>query len=65
MSSVICRTLGHKVNRRRVWHDGLEFRTTCDRCDAGLIRGRDGWREFDDEIDADESRQPHPNFNEA
>ena len=56
----ICKLGGHRVNRRRVWHDGVDFRTSCDRCHAPLIRDeRSGWREFGDD-DALEERQAHP-----
>ena len=60
MRNILCSAFGHKVNRRRVWHDKLEFRTACDRCDAALIRGRHGWREYDVARDDDPMRQDHP-----
>ena len=59
--SMICRISDHRVNRRRVWHDGVHFRTKCTRCDTPLIRDtRDGWRRFDEERDLAFERQPHP-----
>ena len=56
-----CRITRHKVNRRRAWHDHLNFRASCARCGAPLVRDRHGWREFDSERDASELRgaQPH------
>jgi len=55
-----CKVFGHKINRRRVWDDGLNYRTRCDRCDAPLIRGRDGWRPLDFEKDLIVKRSSHP-----
>lgn len=56
----ICRLFGHRINRRRVWNDGVDFRTTCRRCGAPLLRGRDGWRRFDSASDSSTARDPHP-----
>ncbi len=60
---LICRYVGHKINRQRVWDDGFAFRANCTRCDASLIRDLNGWREFDSEIDANTARKPHPRSN--
>ena len=59
-----CMASGHKINRRRVWEDGLSYRTRCERCSIPLIKGRDGWRKFDLEADANEARLPHPTTGE-
>lgn len=48
LESALCSLSGHRINRRRVWHDGINFRTDCDRCGKGLIRGISGWTEFDE-----------------
>lgn len=46
LESALCGLSGHRINRRRVWHDSINFRTDCDRCGKGLIRGISGWIEF-------------------
>lgn len=56
----ICRLRGHFVNRRRVWNDGYDHRTTCERCSVELIRYPEGWREFDQERDGGLPRKGHP-----
>ncbi len=60
LGSMVCKMRGHRVNRRHVWDDGMNFRTNCARCDAVLIRDREGWRTFDNNRDLDERRRPHP-----
>ncbi|KWV95696.1 hypothetical protein ASS64_00115 [Erythrobacter sp. AP23] len=61
LSSVICKVGSHNVNRRRVWHDGINFRTKCTRCSAPLIRDHQkGWRPLDEERDLRAERLPHP-----
>ena len=57
--SLICKYFGHKVDRHRVWNDGIDFRTSCARCGRALLRDLGGWREFDPERDSEE-RGPHP-----
>lgn len=44
ISRLLCRVLGHRINRRRVRHDGVFFRTTCTRCEEKLVRDTGGWR---------------------
>lgn len=62
LNSFICKVAGHRVNRRRVWHDAVDFRTSCDRCDTPLIRDeQQGWRPFDGERDDLDERKSHPN----
>lgn len=43
--------VGHRVNRRKVWHDGRQFRTHCRRCKLDMVRGSGGWRPYNFEID--------------
>jgi len=57
---ILCQITGHRVNRRRVWNDRLNFRTNCARCRVPLLREDGGWREFDSERDANTRREAHP-----
>lgn len=59
LKSFICNVMGHRIDRRRVWNDGIDFRTTCPRCGTEMVRDLTGWREFDEARDADEGRVPH------
>jgi hypothetical protein len=59
MTQLICKLLGHKVNRKRVWNDTRDYRTNCERCDAPLLRDIEAWREFVPE-DHRPDRLPHP-----
>ena len=61
LGSFVCKARGHRVNRHRVWDDGLSYRTSCDRCNAPLIRDLDGWRQFDTDRDLNSARRAHPN----
>lgn len=47
--NIFCKALGHKRSRGRVWHDGLDYRGYCKRCEAPLIRDLGNWRAFDAE----------------
>jgi hypothetical protein len=60
LSSVACKIIGHRIDRKRVWHDSIDFRTSCTRCHAQMLRGFEGWREFVDAKDDDIHRKPHP-----
>jgi len=40
-----CRWWGHRINRRRVKFDGLEFHTHCGRLGAALVRQPSGWQD--------------------
>ncbi len=64
LGALRCQIMGHKVDRRRVWHDGRNNRTTCRSCKQPLLRARDGWRLFDPENDGVQGRQPHPRTGE-
>ncbi len=65
LNGMVCRLRGHAINRNRVWHDNLNFRTTCQTCGAALLRTGEGWRLFDSKKDPDPERRPHPNFARA
>jgi hypothetical protein len=63
LTSMLCPLLGHRVNRSRVWHDGIDYRTSCERCDAPLLRAEEGWRPFRSDTDlvvGGLPRKPHP-----
>ncbi|WP_156313560.1 hypothetical protein [Erythrobacter sp. SG61-1L] len=60
IGAYLCRTFGHRVNRRRVWNDGIDFRTSCHRCGTELIRDLDQWREYDPARHDNPGRLPHP-----
>ena len=60
LKQLICRVLQHRVDRRRVWNDSLEFRTNCTRCGTPLLRDHKGWRPFDSARDARVDRTAHP-----
>lgn len=57
---LVCRLGGHSIDRKRVWHDTLNYRTTCARCGTPLLRAGMGWREYDAERDSDDRRAVHP-----
>lgn len=59
-ASFICKLRGHRVNRRRVWHDTINYRTRCERCGGALLRDTNGWRNYDLARDGEEGRGPHP-----
>ena len=58
--SLICKVLGHKIDRHRVWNDHIDFRTSCARCGRPLLRDLAGWREFDEDRDSGQERAQHP-----
>lgn len=60
LNSLICRVVGHKVDRRRVWNDSVDFRTTCTRCRDPLLRGEAVWRRYDPARDDSAMRDVHP-----
>tara|TARA_E500000305_G_scaffold93306_1_gene81739 strand:+ start:311 stop:496 length:186 start_codon:yes stop_codon:yes gene_type:complete len=57
---LVCKFSGHKISKRRVWHDGVDYRTPCLRCDTSLIRASNGWREFNSRRDYAIGRALHP-----
>lgn len=54
----------HRIDRRRVWHDGLNFRCSCARCSKAMLRKQDGWQEFKLDQDTDLRREGHPRTGE-
>lgn len=52
----ICEFLGHRVNRKKVSHDGLNYRTNCARCRHSLIRQKHGWVLYDPASHGDDRR---------
>ena len=56
----LCALGGHKIDRHKVWHDGISYRTKCARCRTALIRERDGWSAFKESIHGDEARAMSP-----
>jgi len=60
LKRIICGIFGHRVDRRHVWFDDLDFRTNCRRCATPMVRTLHGWREFDSDSDHDETRLGHP-----
>ncbi|MBA2936613.1 hypothetical protein HZF05_21245 [Sphingomonas sp. CGMCC 1.13654] len=53
-----CRLSGHVRSQRRIWDDGLNWRSECVRCGASLIKDeRDQWRAFDERKDASPRRR--------
>ena len=56
----LCRALGHKIDRKRVWHHSYDYRTECQRCHAPLVRLAHGWEIFDAATDDAADRLPHP-----
>ena len=59
-NSALCSILGHKIDRSRVWHDGINFRTRCHRCKTPMIRELDGWSQFETEVHGSVDRSSHP-----
>lgn len=53
LAKLVCRAFGHRSNRRRVWHDDLDYRTHRSRCEAERYAIFMGGRKFDPERDAD------------
>ena len=43
LGRIVCLFAGHRINRRRVKHDGLAFHTHCWRCKAPMTREPQGW----------------------
>ena len=44
--AIICKVVGHRPDRKRHWHDQMNWRSNCKLCRLGLIRDHNGWREF-------------------
>ena len=54
--SLICLIFGHKINRRRVHFDGLDFHTNCNRCNTPMVRMPAGWKVAHDVHDTHSDR---------
>ena len=65
LKSVKCRLVGHHVNRNRVWHDGMSYRTKCESCRTPMLRTLSGWRPFDEATDGSDNRGAHPTTGRA
>lgn len=44
--AIICKAFGHRTDRKRCWHDQMNWRSHCKICKFRLIRDHHGWREF-------------------
>ena len=60
MLNLLCLVSDHKVDRRHVWYDSLNYRGHCKRCGKPLIKEMSIWKEFDSDRHANASRKPHP-----
>ena len=47
---ILCKFAGHALDRRRVRHDGEDFRGRCKRCDEPMIKIIDEWYEYSSEL---------------
>lgn len=65
IKNLLCRLIGHVVDRTHVWNDNYDYRTNCRRCGQSMIRDVAGWRLFDPARDSDLPRKPHPNDRDA
>jgi len=61
LNRIVCNIFGHRIDRKHVWFDELDFRTSCRRCGTPMVRSIHGWREFDPERDNEAGRIGHPN----
>ena len=64
MRDLVCHWFKHRIDRERVWHDTVDYRTTCQLCRRPLLREVSGWRLFDSAIDGNIARKPHPRSRE-
>jgi len=60
LKKLLCSAASHTINRHRVWHDGVDYRTRCSRCGTEMLRAESGWRAFDHQQDDHPERLPHP-----
>lgn len=58
--ALVCHLTKHKIDRHRVWNDGISFRTRCRRCGSELVRSPQSWRRFDPKNDDNPLRAEHP-----
>jgi hypothetical protein len=59
---IICKLRGHSRDSHRAWHDGIDWRSSCVRCDTPLIKDEaiNRWRAFDPEKDFSSQRRGKP-----
>jgi hypothetical protein len=68
---LICSLMGHRPDRRKVWNDGIDFRSVCARCRAPMFRDRHsqrengGWRLFDQANEGAKGRRHHRSQDES
>lgn len=60
IGAALCFVGHHSPNRRKVWNDGLDFRSSCVGCGRPMIRSFHGWRLFDNDRDALIERDAKP-----
>lgn len=60
LRKLVCSILGHSINRNRVWHDGVDFRTACRRCQAPMVRENDGWQRFNPKTHGEDRPRSRP-----
>lgn len=56
--AIVCRLLGHQINRRRVVSEGEWFYARCTRCGRQMRRELEGWRPWDGDAPEIAQRQP-------
>ena len=59
LNRIACLFSRHKVNRHRVWHDGVDFRSRCAHCDKPMVRTEEGWQAYNETSHADDRRAPN------
>ncbi|MEP2736033.1 MAG: hypothetical protein ABJP34_07015 [Erythrobacter sp.] len=60
LAKVTCAVSGHRISKKQVWHDQLNLRANCTRCNRIMIRTIDGWRPYDPATDFHEKRLETP-----
>ena len=58
LKRIACLFSRHTVNRYKVWHDGLDFRSRCAHCGKPMVRTDNGWRIFSEASHGDDRRLP-------
>jgi len=43
---LICAIVGHRRYSQRTWHDGLDWRSSCRRCRAPMVKIDQDWRAY-------------------
>lgn len=60
LAKLSCSIFGHQISKKHIWHDQLNLRTNCRRCDRVMIRTLDGWRPYNEATDFHEKRLETP-----